>query len=240
VKSRLFTMRVTSWRGIRFDFEADYAGAYRTFLGWLVLSVLTLGILIPRFNRERYRFIVTRSGFGGRRFESNPGIWRFYKTALVVLGMLTAFMFAMAMLAATLAFSLKGAGHSMGPKDARIITIVTTLLIYGVLFPIVIGYTQVRNLNEVFDHSSIGSVRIHSTLSAGSLIGIYFTNLLGIVFTLGLYTPWAQVRLARYRFRCLEVVTTDSLEQFVAGAARSVPAAAGEEISSFFDLDFGF
>jgi len=34
---------------------------------------------------------------------------------------------------------------------------------------------------------------------------IYLTNLLGIVFTLGLYTPWAQLRLMRYRLGAMSV-----------------------------------
>ncbi len=60
-------------------------------------------------------------------------------------------------------------------------------------YPVVLGYTQSRNLNEVFAHTSIGPHRLHCKLSASRLIGIYFTNLLAMVFTLGLYTPWAQV-----------------------------------------------
>ena len=103
----------------------------------------------------------------------------------------------------------------------------------------VLGYTHARNLNEVIGHTSLGPHRLHSSLSARRLIGIYFTNGLGMLLTLGLFTPWAQVRLARYRFEAVEVEVHGSLDQFVATTAARVPAAAGEEISSLFDIDFG-
>lgn len=33
VKSLKFRLRMTSWRGLRFDFDEDFAGAYRVYLG---------------------------------------------------------------------------------------------------------------------------------------------------------------------------------------------------------------
>jgi uncharacterized membrane protein YjgN (DUF898 family) len=237
VKSRMFSMRVTSWRGLRFDFAEDYGGAYRALLGWLLLGLVSFGLLMPRFNRERYRFIVTRSRFGQAAFECNPGIGRFYKTAFaaagmaVVIGMCGGFI--VAMIGAALADG--------GQKSASSVWVTfLPLLMYVVILPVVLGYTQSRNLNEVFEHTSIGPHRLHCNLSASRLIGIYFTNLLGMVFTLGLYTPWAQLRLARYRLECLELEVRGSLDDFVAARDTAVPAAAGEELTSFFDLDFGF
>ncbi len=86
VKSRMFALRVTSWRGLRFDFAEDYGGAYQVLLGWLVLGFISFGLLMPRVSRERYRFIVTRSRFGQTPFECEPGIGRFYKTAIAAAG----------------------------------------------------------------------------------------------------------------------------------------------------------
>jgi hypothetical protein len=80
VRSRMFALRVTSWRGLRFDFSPDYAGAYEALLGWLILGVITAGVLMPRFLRERYRFIMSRSRFGATSFACNPAIGRFYQT----------------------------------------------------------------------------------------------------------------------------------------------------------------
>jgi uncharacterized membrane protein YjgN (DUF898 family) len=239
VKSRTFGMRVTSWRGLRFDFRGDYAGAYRALLGWLVLGFISFGLLMPRYSRERYRFIFSRSAFGKMPFECNPGIGRFYKTAFAAIGMTMLIGiiggFFLALIGGLLAVESGGK-----PSPPSLVTTLLPLLLYAFILPVVLGYTQSRNLNEVFEHTSIGPHQLHCKLSASRLIGIYFTNLLGMVFTLGLYTPWAQIRLARYRLESIELEARGSLDEFVAATDAAVPAAAGEELTSFFDLDFGF
>jgi uncharacterized membrane protein YjgN (DUF898 family) len=96
-----------------------------------------------------------------------------------------------------------------------------------------------RNLNEVFRTMSLGPHRFQSDLKAGDLAWVYVRNLLLIVVTLGLYTPWAQVRVARFRVRAVTVLANGSLDAFVADAARRAPAAAGQEIGDILDLDFG-
>jgi uncharacterized membrane protein YjgN (DUF898 family) len=237
VKSRTFAMRVTSWRGLRFDFAADYGGAYRALLGWLVLGFISLGLLMPRFSRERYRFIVTRSRFGKTAFECNPAIGRFYKTAIAAAGLTLAIGIFGGLIVAMIGAGLAAGGEK--PASSVWMTYLP-LLLYAVILPVVLGYTQSRNHNEVFEHTSIGPHQLHCKLSASRLIGIFFTNLLGMVFTLGLYTPWAQLRLARYRLECLELEVRGSLDDFVAATNAPVPAAMGEELTSFFDLDFGF
>jgi uncharacterized membrane protein YjgN (DUF898 family) len=239
VKSRTFAMRVTSWRGLRFDFLPDYAGAYRVLLGYLALGVVSIGILLPLFMRERYCFIVTRGRYGSTPFECNPSTGRFYKTAFGAFGLMVGVGFFAGLLAVPVVMALKSLDPT--PAVARILGLIPILLIYALMLPTVHGYTQARNLNEVFGHTSIGPHRIISKLSAASLIGIYLSNLALIVLTLGVYTPWAQVRLARYRLSALELEAHGSLEEFAAAASpAAVPAAAGEEISSFLDVDFGF
>jgi len=120
------------------------------------------------------------------------------------------------------------------------LSVVPVALAYILMFAVVHGYTQARNLNEVFSHTMLGEHRILSRLAAGSLIGIFLSNTFLIILTLGLYTPWAQIRLARYRLEALELEAHGSLDDFVAAAAAEVPAATGEELSSLLDVDFGF
>ena len=239
VKSRTFAARVTSWRGIRFDFKPDYLGAYAILLGLLVLGVLTFGLLMPRLVRERYRFLVTRTSFGSTEFDCNPGIGRFYKTAfaggalVVAIGFLVLFV----VLLVTRLLNLDLA-HS--PAAARGISYVSAFLNYAILVPVLLGYTQARNLHEVINHTTLGAHRLEARLGARELIGIYMGNVFAIIGTLGLLTPWAQIRLARYRIESMTLHATGSLDEFAAQPGRAVPSATGEELSSFLDVDFGF
>ncbi len=54
--------------------------------------------------------------------------------------------------------------------------------------------------------------------------------------TVGLFTPWAKVRLARYRAECMNLGGNGELENFMADQSRHV-ASLGEEFGDAFDLD---
>jgi len=239
VKSRRFTARVTSWRGLRFGFKPDYGGAYRILLGWLVLSVLTLGLLLPRLTRERYRFIVSRSSYGDTSFECNPGVGRFYKTAFAVFGLAVAVVIALTLVMIPMMMFMKSQGYGSA-KTTQAITTGFVFLEYALLGPLVLGYTYARNVNEVLNHTTVGQHGIESKLEASKLIGIYFVNVLGIVASLGLLIPWAQIRLARYRTAAVTLHAAGDLDEFTAQPVEPTPSALSEELSSFFNLDFGF
>jgi len=65
---------------------------------------------------------------------------------------------------------------------------------------------------------------------------LIFSSGVAILCSLGLLMPWATVRLARYRFENLTLVTGDGLEHVVAASASAGVGAAGEEIGDVFDM----
>jgi uncharacterized membrane protein YjgN (DUF898 family) len=80
---------------------------------------------------------------------------------------------------------------------------------------------------------------VRCQLETSRLTFIYLTNLLGMVFTLGLFYPWARIRRMKYQFESMSVDTVGSLDKFLA-AADAGTTATGEELGEFFDVDFGF
>jgi uncharacterized membrane protein YjgN (DUF898 family) len=244
VKSRLFAMRMTSWRGLRFDFAADYAGAYKVLLGAGLLAVLSLGVLLPRFIRERYRFVVSRTRYGLAEFRCEPSTWRFYKTSMVA-GLMTLGGLVLVGTAAALlfaAFRPDGAGPPAGAADAEREGALATAIVgsvYVLVVSLVFGYSQARNLDATFNATTIGPHRLVSSLSARRMALLYLGNTVAILLTLGLATPWAVVRLMRYRLESIALETRGPLDTIVAAAAPGTATATGEEISGFFDVDFG-
>jgi uncharacterized membrane protein YjgN (DUF898 family) len=194
---------------------------------------------MPRFVCERYRFIVTRSRYGATAFDCQPDVWRFYKTAFASIGLAFVVVLAIALPLGLIIGFVAGSLHLSQPA-IRTLSVVPVVLGYVLMFAVVHGYTHARNLNEIFSKTTLGEHRILSQLAARPLIGIYLSNAFLMVLTLGLYTPWAQIRLARYRLEALELEAHGSLDDFVAASAAEVPAATGEELSSLLDLDFGF
>ena len=239
VKSRMFTSRVSSWRGIRFNFREDYRGAYATLLGNLALVAITFGILAPRLTWARYQFLVSRTSFGDEEFTCEARVGKFHSTYWKAIGMTFGVIAVLGVLAAILipALHLK----TQAPKWAVMaFTYGLVFLNYAIVGPIVLGFTHARNLNEVLNHTTVGPHRLAGTFRAGTLIGLYLRNVLLIIATAGIYIPWAHVRVARYRCESIALEAQGPLEQLSASANRAVPGAALEELGSFFDLDFGF
>lgn len=59
-----------------------------------------------------------------------------------------------------------------------------------------------------------------------------------IALTLGIFIPWAKVRLARYRAGKLVVSGPQDLGQFTAGQNQG-STATGAEMADLLDLSFG-
>jgi uncharacterized membrane protein YjgN (DUF898 family) len=70
------------------------------------------------------------------------------------------------------------------------------------------------------------------------LCKVILLNWLLMMLTLGLYWPWAQVRLAAYRTSHTAVLA-GNLDGFIAGATYE-QGAVGEEVADIFDFDIGF
>jgi uncharacterized membrane protein YjgN (DUF898 family) len=178
--------------------------------------------------------VVTRTRYASVPFDCAPKASRFFKTAFAAGVGIVAFV------ALILLFvSVIGAATAPPGAPAPWWIAVLPLAIYAVVLPPLIAYTTSRNVNEVFRTTTLGPHRFSSDLSATRLTLLYLGNIAGIVLTLGLYTPWAQIRTAKYRLETLTVLPAGSLDDFVAGARASTPAATGEEIADLFDVDFG-
>jgi uncharacterized membrane protein YjgN (DUF898 family) len=127
----------------------------------------------------------------------------------------------------------------LGPTEGG--SILFNLVFVLIFIPYVVVYAlyQAGVMNAVYNSTGIGPHRFGSQLSRRRLTWLYLTNVVGIVVSLGLLIPWATIRLLRYRLETFHIDAQGSLDDFVASQTPSRPGAAGEEISDFFDVDFG-
>jgi uncharacterized membrane protein YjgN (DUF898 family) len=102
-----------------------------------------------------------------------------------------------------------------------------------------LGYLQARLGNLIWNNTTLDKLSFKSTLRARDFMWLYFSNIVAIMLTLGLATPWAQIRMVRYRAEKLQIVGDVDFEQFV-GDKKAEMQAAGEEIADFFDVDLSF
>jgi uncharacterized membrane protein YjgN (DUF898 family) len=97
--------------------------------------------------------------------------------------------------------------------------------------------TTVFNLsvgNMVLD----GRHRFESHVRALPLLWIALSNLVLLVATLGLFYPWALVRLRRYMTDRIVLNAASDLDEFTSEVI-ATQGAIGEEVAAFFDLNIG-
>lgn len=235
MRSRRFHLRMTSWRGLRFGFHGDYKGAFKAYILWWLAAIFTAGILLPVFLQRRLTYLLGNSAYGSQRASYDVRVGRFYAFyGWFILKVLGALILASLLTALVIGISKPSVGAMGSPVAAvwtSVILIAVSLLMAGIY--------QAGLLNLAFGNLCIGPHRVESTLKGTGLAGLLFTNAVLIVITLGLYSPWAKVRLVRYQLEHLQVIASGDLADITASATADDTKALGDEISDFFDVDFG-
>jgi len=230
-QSLRFRLHYSSWRGLRFAFHGDALGAYRVFMLWPILTFVTLYVLGPLWHQRLKQYQHGNASFGATPFAMSARAGAFYRAYAVALGGMVALAIVASAMALVLTVGVQ-AGY------VRQFTIAFAILgVLGVGFVVLVGpylYSRIQNL--VWNTTTLGPHRFQSRLRARSLAWIGGTNLLLIVITLGLYMPFAAVRMARYRVSCMNLLPGSALDEFVASEKASV-AALGEELGEFLDID---
>jgi uncharacterized membrane protein YjgN (DUF898 family) len=245
VQSRRFQMRMTSWRNIHFGFVGTYGQAAKLYLGLSALIPLTLGLLFPYVHFAKQRFIIGETMFGKSKlaFHGRPGRYvaayaAAYGWSIIAVIVLMAALSVVGIFKGDSTFD----SHQLGTMPTSgLVGIIGIFIIYLVLvslFLIPHAITTARISNHAFSSISLDNNQVICNLSQRELYTIYLTNLIGITFTLGLFSPWAKIRLLRYQLENTTLAVHGNLDAFVASESANV-SAAGEEIGDFLDVDFG-
>jgi uncharacterized membrane protein YjgN (DUF898 family) len=236
-----FRLYNTSWRGTRFHFRGSVGGAYRVFLLNGFLALITLYLLAP-FTHQRFKaYQHNNSWFGRARFSFHASAGRFYLVYLLLLAAIVGFGVVIGLAGLGSAFTDLGQtqGHG-GHVDPRAF-IKSFLVIYGLLllFGILIGplfHALITNL--IWSNTRLENHRIECHMSPWVLMWIGVSNFVLVVLTIGIFIPWAWVRLTKYQVECIRLLPTSDLQEFVAAEPERV-GAVGEEAATAFDFDIG-
>ena len=231
VRAFSFNARMSSWRGIRFGFDGTVGEAASSYLLMPIVGLLTLGLAFPYVWYRQAAFNVDGHRFGQTPFKMGATAGDFYKFAFILSGFSILFV---------VFFSVLG-GFSMATSSAPgaaagsgvLVLVVLGIAAYAVLVAL---YTGLR-FRAMFTDLQLGDNRVNNDVSIGRFVFIVVTNSIGLLLTLGLFYPWAKIRMTRFLMESLTLEAVD-LDNFVA-AAESDTNAVGEELSSAFDLGVG-
>ena len=220
IRSLRFSRRMTAWRNIRFGFDGSLGQAVIAFILWPLAGILSFGLLMPLALYKQTEFIISNTRYGTAHLRLDPCLKPYYLIFLKAAGIM--------LVAGALMFGLSSLLPPLG--------VLTMLLAYLYLFV----YVSVRSANLIFSNCSLrdGEFRFDCNWTDGSYFKLVLGNTLGMILTLGLFMPWAMVRIARYKAEHLQLAGSSDIDSFVAAEEEQV-TALGEELGDVFDMEVG-
>jgi uncharacterized membrane protein YjgN (DUF898 family) len=231
-----FNARNTSYRNIRFNFTGTYVGALVNYVIWPIMGWSTLGLLLPRARKARDYFYVNKHEYAGRPFETSFSTGRIYLIYLGGIAIFVALIAAMFVGVGFLVASLKGAKL---PADAASYITFAIIPVYVIIYTVASTFIDIAVFNLSLNRAKFdGRHELCSRVSPWVMSWIVISNLLLILVTLGLFYPWARVRMTRYETTRLSLVAASDLDEYTSELERA-RSAVGEEVAGFFDLGIG-
>jgi uncharacterized membrane protein YjgN (DUF898 family) len=99
-------------------------------------------------------------------------------------------------------------------------------------------YTVFASLveNLIWNHTRLDDHRFECRMSWKRVAFISITNLAGVILTLGLYHPFAKVRMLKYRVESMALIPAAGLDHFLADAQLDA-SATGEGMADLLGFD---
>ncbi len=208
------------WRGIRFGLEGSAIDYTKLCIKEYLINIVTIGILAPRSSIKKWAFKANNMRFGTQpfKFEAKKANIKML-VKMNVLNVLFGF-FGFALL---VIFPPLGAAALLG-------VLIHRFNYYAALW------------QEKWRCMSLGNLRFKSTATGGDYLKLIFTNLLIVIFSLGLMFPLVAIRMAAFRARHLKI--GGDLNMMAAQQAKTIKTSAtgdmldmGESLGAA--LDFG-
>ena len=241
-RGQRYRLSRTRWRGIRGALEGSSL-QYAWLHFWTgLLLIPTLGWIAPWRSTRLQHVITNGMRFGDRPFQfharSGP-LYRHFAPLWIggaLVGVVLAALYFGGVLAVT---QLVVAGADGRPSQSALVMI--GLLVYGfaivgyLFFSLLSAWYRARLMNHFAANTTYEGARFMGHATARSLIWLTITNTLLTVFSLGLLSPVAQARSARYFIERLSIEGTAPLGQIAQRSADELQR--GEGLAQAFDVD---
>jgi uncharacterized membrane protein YjgN (DUF898 family) len=234
-----FRLYNTSWRGTRFHFRGSVGGAYRVFLLNGFLSLITLYLMLPFAHQRLKAYQHDNSFFGQTRFSFHARPGQFYLIYLMMLAGFLALGIVLAMAGIGGMFKPLMLAQQHGERVDPKAVLKAIGILYGalILISVIIGpVIHALLTNLIWSNTRLGEHRIECHMSPLQLMWVTVSNLVLVVVTLGLFIPWAMVRMTRLHVESISITPASDLQEFADTPAEDV-GAVGAETATVFDFD---
>jgi uncharacterized membrane protein YjgN (DUF898 family) len=259
MRAQQFKLTNSSWRGLRFGFDARTTEAFRVVLPILLLwfstslgavlfadevelilwSQLPVIVSIPWMHHRLKSYQHRRAFYGDRGFSFRPVALRFYGVYAKGVGVaLLGTCVAAILVGGGMGASIALLGDAAGDR-AFLVGAIGGLI--GVLAILVFAwpYLAARLQQVTWSSTTLGGVRFQTRIRARTLFWLTLRNVGLSLLTLGLYWPVAAMRLAKYRIESMSVVADEPFASIAAGTHSRSVGAGGEGAVDAFGIDLG-
>ena len=237
--ARRYQLSRTNWRGVRFEQRGSPWAYGLIAFGYGLLSAITLGWFAPAMRLRLEKRMWNNAFFGDMPFTYDNSkeartepVYKSYILAYIGVILYYALIFG-GMYGLGLMDQMAG-----GMPDMRAIGVLYALIFGGaLLFIFFVAWHEAVMIRQITKSISLGDVKLKSSFSTWDLIGLAFTNVLLVVFTLGFGGLAAQMRTWRKICRRIEVDGTLDAARIHQAASRG--PRSGEGMADAFDLSGG-
>lgn len=252
-----FRLRNTRYRGLRFGFTGTPAYAYRCYMlpmltimlptvliafkvdkVWVGIASL-LYLLWPLMHGMTKEYQHSNLAYGDTGAAYDLKARRFYYPYFMAFLVMVLVVFATIVMFFAAAAMYKVFSHArLAPGDVLLPLLIGGAMVY-LMFLFTGGYLHVRLTNMVWSNTRFPGMRIKADMELWPYLKLQMGNAVLTLLTLGLYRPFAVVRLYRYRLSCMHIESDGSFEHTVAAAASKTSANA-DGVADFLGVDLSW
>lgn len=236
----------TSWRGIFFGYRGELGELFAKFFIGILVSVFTLGIYWSWVEVDLRRYVTKNIRFGSVEFDFvGKGIDLFLIKLKYIIFIVAIFIF-IAILVFTMGIFSVSEIRQTGVPILHPPSI--SFIIFGIIaylfFIAIIGSIALMRQREIFQFYADNTFLwqneqwhgVKLNMSFMDLLVLSITNMLLIIFTFGIATPFVEIRTLHFLMPRLEVAGSfdpDSLTQ----TESDYRDAMGEDVGDWLDID---
>lgn len=235
----------TSWRGIFFGYRGELGELFAKFFIGVLISLFTLGIYWSWVEVDLRKYITKNIRFGSVEFDFvGKGIDLFLIKLKYVIFVFVTLIFGVIILF-FLGFFGAGMANMMNPENLKpSIVLVAWFFVLYIFFLAIIGSIALMRQREIFQYYADNTFLwqneqwhgVKLNMSFIDLLMLSITNMLLIIFTFGIATPFVEIRTLHFIMPRLEIAGSfdpDSLTQ----TESDYRDAMGEDVGDWLDID---
>lgn len=223
-----FRGRNSKFGNSRFYFSGTNKRIYLEFLKGILLTIFTLGLAFPVLVWLYRRYFLDHLYVGQLKFKLNAD-WAVYLGAMYVplLGFICLFG-----VLGFVSFLFHGLIIALGVEGLVVLGTIVYFLCILFIWP----WMSARVFIATWNNTTLSESQFKTSCSEWRYAWIVFSNWAARILSLGLMTPWAEIRLYKYQVESIDIQLNNDPDTML-NRLQGNPIGIAEEIADVFDFD---